>query len=291
MATNESRLEEGYDLAALNKYDLTEDPFSLSANPRFVHLGESHKQVYQHAISLISRRRGLGLVMGGVGIGKSSLARLLFYNFFDRDDTIVAYVPSANWSTRTRAVKEVANALAELNVQTKRSYDGSLVSLSTAIAKAHRDDKKNIVLLLDESHLMNPEAFELVHELYNFDFDVKVVQVLMFGQPELDGLISSQAHLNSRVAIRLYLDPLTFPSALEMVNHRLLIAGRKFQLFDDDAFLALYNASSGVPRDIVATCSWCLDIILRDKKDRVDMDAVEEANQLRYRHISEGEAP
>ena len=289
MSTKEPRLEQGYSLSDINRYDLTEDPFSLSANPRFVHLGESHKQVYHHAINLITRRRGFGLVMGGVGIGKSSLARLLFYNYFEREDSIISYVPSANWSTRTRAVKEVANSLAELNIKTKRSYDGSLTELSKAIANAHSNDNKNIILLLDESHLMNPQAFDLVLELYNFDFDVKAVQVLMFGQPELDGLVSNKPHLNSRVAIRLYLDPLTYPTALEMVNHRLLIAGRKSPLIDDDAFLVLYETTLGVPRDIIAICSWCLDIIIRDRKDLVGVETVEEAIHLRHRHTNESD--
>lgn len=289
MSTKGPRLEEGYSLTAINRYGLTEDPFSLSANPRFVHLGESHKQVYQHAINLIARRRGFGLVMGSVGIGKSSLARLLFYNYFERDDVIVAYVPSANWSTRTRAVKEVSASLAELKVQTKRSYDASLAELSKAIANAHSKDNKNIILLLDESHLMKPQAFELVLELYNFDFDVKAVQVLLFGQPELDSLISKKPHLDSRVAMRLYLDPLTYPTALEMVNHRLLVAGRKSPLFNDDAFMALYETSFGVPRDIIAVCGWCLDIIIRDNKDLIELETVEEAIGLRSRHISESD--
>ena len=70
-------------ITGLNRLGLNEDPFSLSANPRFVHLGGTHRNVYYLAQSVITRRQGLALITGGVGIGKSSLARLLYNEYFE----------------------------------------------------------------------------------------------------------------------------------------------------------------------------------------------------------------
>jgi general secretion pathway protein A len=276
---------EGYDLVELTRYDLSEDPFSSSANPRFVHLGETHKHVYYHAHNLINRRRGLGLITGDVGIGKSSLARLLFYNFVDTESTVISYIPSANWRTKTRAAKEVANSLAELNIETTRSYEDNLDRLSKKIAFTYLETRKNIVLLLDESHLMKKEALELIHELYNFDFDVKAIQVLMFGKPELITLIDKYKDISSRVSVRLSLQPLSYQTALVMINHRLNIAGRKSPLLDDLAYQAIYEASNGVPRDIVGLCGICLDLIIRDNKPIIDEEAALEAIRVRYENI------
>lgn len=266
---------------ALNRLGLNEDPFSLSANPRFVHLGGQHRNVYYLAKSIMVRRQGLGLITGGVGIGKSSLARLLYNEYFEEEGTIITYIPSANWRTRTMAAKQVATALAELEIETKRSYDATVVEISRAISRAHLDHQMNIVLLIDESHLMHPEALELIHELYNFDFDVKAVQVLMFGQPELTPLIAGAEHLASRVVKSLSLDPLSFPEALEMINHRLSIAGRTTPLVEDDAFLTLYDDSNGIPRNIVALCSIALDLLMAEKKSTIDLPLVQAAIGLR----------
>lgn len=268
-------------ITALNRLGLNEDPFSLSANPRFVYLGGQHRNVYYLAQSVIVRRQGLALITGGVGIGKSSLARLLYNEFLESENTIITYIPSANWRTRNMAAKTVANALAELSIDTKRSYDGTVREISKAISKAHMEHGLNIVLLIDESHLMTLEAMELVHELYNFDFDVKAVQVLMFGQPELNQLIEHAEHLASRALKRLSLDPLSYPEALEMVNHRLAIAGRSGPLIDDDAFLTIYDESGGIPRNIVALCSISLDLIIANKKKLIDKSTIETAIDLR----------
>ena len=81
-------------ITALNRLGLNEDPFSLSANPRFVYLGGQHRNVYYLAQSVIVRRQGLALITGGVGIGKSSLARLLYNEFLARENTIITYIPS-----------------------------------------------------------------------------------------------------------------------------------------------------------------------------------------------------
>jgi len=279
-----SILETGIgDLKVLQTLGLAEDPFSLSASPRFFHLGESHQSVYYFAHNSITRRDGLALVMGEVGMGKSSLARVLFSHFFDeRPDVIISYVPSANWKSRTKAVREISDSLAELEVEAKRSYDDSIYELQKAIMRAHSEDNYNVAVLLDESHLIAPQALEAIHELYNFDVDVKAVQIVMFGQPELETLISKHRHLKNRVSKRLYLSPLSYNAALEMINHRVRQAGRSTSLLSDEAFGKIYDTSRGVPRDIVGICGNALEVIIRDKKKIIDEEATEEALLLRY---------
>ncbi len=281
---SEFPLEQGIsDLTILQRFGLSLDPFSLSASPRFFHLGETHQSVYYFAHNVITRRTGLGLVMGEVGMGKSSLARVLFSHFFEeRDDVIIAYVPSANWRSRTKAIKEIANSLAELDVETKRSYDDSIHAFQKEIMSVHQNNKMNVALLLDESHLIKPDALEVIHELYNFDVDVKAIQILMFGQPELETLISKHRHLRNRVSRRLYLSPLSYMTALDMVNHRLRQAGRTTPLLTDEGFSVIFEASQGVPRDIVGLCGNALEILIRDNKKIVDEEAAQEAVHIRY---------
>jgi type II secretory pathway predicted ATPase ExeA len=273
-------------ITALKRLGLVEDPFNLSANPRYVYLGGQHQNIYYLAQSVITRRQGIALITGDVGIGKSSLARLLYNEYFDDDRTIITYIPSANWKTRTVAAKKVADALPELEIETKRSYDGTVDEISKAISLTY-EQGRNIVLLVDESHLMDPEALQLIHELYNFDYDVKAVQTLMFGQPELIYLISSVPHLESRALKKLALAPLSYPEALEMVSHRLAIAGRNTPFIEDDAFPEIYHNSEGIPRNIVAICSNALDIVIVNNLDVINLDTVRAAIEMRGQLESE----
>ena len=86
--------------------------------------------------------------------------------------------------------------------------------------------KRNVVILLDDAQLMDPSALEVIHRLYNFDYDAKVAQVLAFGQNEMLGLFEQNKAVNARVFARLILSPLALGSALQMVLFRLNVAGR-----------------------------------------------------------------
>jgi general secretion pathway protein A len=270
----------------LERLGLKQDPFGISANPRFLWLAGGHLTAYQHTKSVITRRQGLALIMGDVGMGKTTLARLLFEEYFGAPGMITTYIPSANWRSRGLATAEIADSLTGGGMKTvrsnKRDPDGTLRAIYMAISETHHEDqKKNIVLLIDESHLIGPVALETIHAIYNFEFDTKAVQMLLFGQPELEALMQTAPHLDSRVIKRVHLSPLSYPEAHQMVSHRLATAGRSVPLFEDEAFLALYDSSGGVPRDIVALCSLSLDILIAVKKDLIDRPIVEEAIELR----------
>ena len=103
----------------------------------------------------------------------------------------------------------------------------------------------NVVVLLDDAQLMDSEALEVIHRLYNFDYDAKVVQILAFGQSEMTSLFETNKAVNARVFVRLVLPPLTLASALQMVVFRLRVAGRNEPLINDDAFELLYEKLAG----------------------------------------------
>ena len=119
---------------------------------------------------------------------------------------------------------------------------------------------RNVVIILDDAQFMHSEALEVIHRLYNFDYDSKVVQILSFGQSEMTSLFETNRAVNARVFVRLVLPPLTLASALQMVFFRLRVAGRNDPLINDDAFELLYEQSQGVPREIIRLCALATDI-------------------------------
>jgi type II secretory pathway predicted ATPase ExeA len=115
---------------------------------------------------------------------------------------------------------------------------------------------------------------EVIHRLYNFDYDAKVVQILAFGQSEMTPLFETNKAVNARVFVRLALPPLTLSSALQMVLFRLHVAGRSEPLVDDDAFELLYEHSQGVPREIIRLCALATDGVLDSDESFITQNIV-----------------
>ena len=125
--------------------------------------------------------------------------------------------------------------------------------------------------------MMKPEALEVIHRLYNFDYDAKVVQILAFGQREMSSLFETNKAVNARVFVRLVLPPLTLSSALQMVMFPLERGRAQRTLIDDDAFELLYEKSQGVPREITKFCAYATDLLLQSDATTIDRNIVREA--------------
>jgi type II secretory pathway predicted ATPase ExeA len=102
------------------------------------------------------------------------------------------------------------------------------------------------------------------------------VQILSFGQSEMTGLYETNRAVNARVFVRLALPPLTLASALQMVLFRLRVAGRNEPLINDDAFELLYEASRGVPREIIRLCALATDHLLHSEESLINVEIARE---------------
>jgi general secretion pathway protein A len=264
--------DEEWRLARLERLSLKEDPFKLSADPRYLYLGPEHLAVYRQAQGVISRRRGLALITGDMGMGKSSLARRLYDVYASEESIMICYIHTAAFKSAMDAARQISNAL---GVPPQRSFQRQMEGLERLMADAYTGGR-NVVILLDDAQLMNSEALEVIHRLYNFDYDAKVVQTLSFGQSEMTALFEPNKAVNARVFVRLALPPLTLGSALQMVVFRLRVAGRNEALIDDDAFELLYECSGGVPREIIRLCALSTDHLLQTDETIVTLGVVRE---------------
>ena len=267
-----STSDEEWRLARLDRLGLKEDPFKLSADPRYLYLGPEHLAVYRQAQGVISRRRGLALITGDMGMGKSSLARRLFDVYTSEDKVDICYIHTAAFKSAMDAARQIS---ASYGISPQRSFQRQMDSMERMMADAYTAGR-NVVILLDDAQLMNSEALEVIHRLYNFDYDAKVVQILAFGQSEMVPLFETNKAVNARVFVRLALPPLTLASALQMVLFRLRVAGRNEPLIDDEAFEVLYEKSQGVPREIIRLCALATDYLLQSDSTMVNIDIANE---------------
>ena len=267
--------DEEWRLARLERLGLKEDPFKLSADPRYLYLGPEHLAVYRQAQGVISRRRGLALITGEMGMGKSSLARRLYDVYASEPSVDICYIHTAAFKSAMDAARQISVAL---GIPTQRSLQRQMESLERMMADTFTR-RRNVIILLDDAQLMVPEALEVLHRLYNFDYDAKVAQVLAFGQREMAAVIETNKAVNARVFVRLALPPLTLSSALQMVLFRLQVAGRSEPFIDDDAFELLYEHSQGVPREIIRLCALATDYLLETDGSTINLDVVREVTK------------
>ena len=265
--------DEEWRLVRLERFGLKEDPFKLSADPRYLYLGPEHLAVYRQAQGVISRRRGLALITGEMGMGKSSLARRLYDVYAsDEESMVICYIHTAAFKSAMDAARQISMPL---KVPLQRSFQRQMEELERRMVMAYTSHQ-NVVILLDDAQRMESEALEVIHRLYNFDYDAKVVQILAFGQSEMNSLFETDESVNARVFVRLVLPPLTLASALQMVIFRLRVAGRNESLINDDAFELLYESSQGVPREIIRLCALATDDLLLSDENAISLNIIRE---------------
>ena len=267
--------DEEWRLARLERFGLKEDPFKLSADPRYLYLGPEHLAVYRQAVGVISRRRGLALITGEMGMGKSSLARRLYDVYAGEQSVEICYIHTAAFRSAMDAARQISLAL---GLPTQRSFQRQMEILEEKMA-SNFTANRNSIILIDDAQLMSGEALEVIHRLYNFDYDAKVAQILAFGQREMNTLFETNRAVNARVFVRLALPPLTLSSALQMVVFRLQVAGRNEPLIDDNAFELLYEMSQGVPREIIRFCALATDYLLQTDLNMINLDVVREVTK------------
>lgn len=272
----DSMNDQEWRVARLERLNLREDPFKLSADPRYLYLGPEHLAVYRQAQGVVSRRRGLALFSGDMGMGKSSLARRIYDLYAAENNIMISYIHTAAFKSAMDAARQIS---VSLGLPTQRSFQRQMETLERLMADNYTRGK-NVVIILDDAQMMDAEALEVLHRLYNFDYDAKVVQILAFGQREMNSLFETNKAVNARVFVRLALPPLTLSSSLQMVLFRLNVAGRSEPFIDDDAFELLYERSEGVPREIIRLCALATDHVLQSDSSTITLDIVREV--VRY---------
>lgn len=271
-----SMRDEEWRLVRLESLGLKEDPFTLSADPRYLYLGPEHFAVYRQVQGVIARRRGLALVTGDMGMGKSSLARRIYDVYAPEETVSIHYIHTAAFKSAMDAARQISTVM---GLAAQRSLQRQMEALELAMVESYRAGH-NVVLLLDDAQLMVREALEVIHRLYNFDYDAKVIQILAFGQQELTDLFRADKAVNARVFVRMVLPPLALPSALQMILFRLQVAGRSEPLIADDAFELLYEHSQGVPREIVRLCAMATDRLLQTDENIINVEIASEVTKL-----------
>ncbi|MDN3379072.1 MULTISPECIES: AAA family ATPase [unclassified Pseudoalteromonas] len=237
----------------LSFFNLSEMPFTLTPNTEFFCALAPHNEAMQVLITALEMGEGFIKVTGEVGTGKTLLCRKLL-NQIEHDYT-VAYLPNSYLSP-----DELRWALAvELGMDVDKQLDQQALSqLINHHLLALQKEGKKVVLLIDEAQSLSWDALEALRLFTNIETESeKLIQVVLFGQPELDEKLAHTRvrQLRQRISFSYQLRPMTTGEVIYYINHRLQIAGFKgAPLFTKQLGLKIAQASRGIPRLVNILC-------------------------------------
>ncbi|NQZ48993.1 MAG: AAA family ATPase [Moritella sp.] len=236
-------------------FGLTEVPFGLTPNTQFYHPLVPHFEALQVLTTALAAGEGFIKVTGEVGTGKTLICRKLLNEL--GDNYVIAYLPNPYLTPN-----EIRAAIAsELSIdasldqhQLTEALNHRLIALSAA--------DKQVVLLIDEAQVLPHETLEALRLISNLETESKkLLQVVLFGQPELDTRLQQDnlRQLRQRITFSYQLRPLLANETSSYVEHRLTVSGyRGAPLFEAKALRLLHQASGGIPRIINILAHKCL---------------------------------
>ncbi len=240
-------------------FNMTEMPFALLPDTSFFYESDSYKEALNVLLVAIRSGEGFVKVTGEVGTGKTMLCRKLL-NCLDDANYITVYIPNPFLSPN-----QLRMALAdELGVEYPDDISNDITSYRlmsdiTDKLMEHNNHGKRVVVCLDEVQAMPIETLEALRLFSNIETEKsKLIQTVLFGQPELDERLAQNCNrqLKQRITFCYKLEPVNRKSLAGYINHRLRIAGYKGgELFTDKAIDKIYKNSKGVPRIVNTLCN------------------------------------
>jgi len=264
---------------------LEREPFSTSPDPEFFYHSREHKSaLYRPRIS-IELKRGLSVILGDVGTGKTTLSRKLSQLLRAEPNLIMVMILNPMYETEEQFLADLAGRF-HITVEPGPSGIPSVMDYMKGIEKflfeKGVEEKQTIVLLIDEAQKLSTPCLEILRSLLNYETnEYKILQLILMGQMELLPRLSQIKNLWDRISLKYILNPLDEAELRDLIDFRLKQAGyvSRYPLFRNDAIRAVYNYTQGYPRKVAMLCHDALEYIVMHNKEVVTKEVIQELIQ------------
>ncbi len=257
-------------------FGLTERPFSIAPDPRFLYMSQQHREALAHLLYGVGEGGGFVQLTGEVGTGKTTICRCLLQQLPGRVDMALILNPRVN------AQELLASLCDELHI--RYAKDTTSIKVLTDLLNAYLLEShargRRTVLMIDEAQNLSAEALEQVRLLTNLETTrEKLLQIILVGQPELRSLLARDElrQLSQRITARYHLEPINRQETAAYIRHRLQVCGASEPIFSERAIDLVHKLSNGVPRLINVLCDRAMLGAFVEGKRRVEAPVVRKA--------------
>jgi general secretion pathway protein A len=248
-------------------------PFSTSPDPEMLYVTPSIKSTIDKVMHLIEYRQGLTTIVADVGHGKSTVIRYLWNELSKNKEVSLASVLTPNFPSDFAMIKTICG---EYGIAPRRGMLAQESALKEFLGQLDSEGR-TAVILIDEAQRLTGKQLELIRVLLNFETPkYKLVQIVLAGQLELKYklLDESKKALRSRIFAPSNLSPLSPAEMRRVIEFRCLKAG-SLNPFTDEALQAIYNITSGIPRDVLKICQVLWVAAQKDGIEEIPVEWVE----------------
>ena len=257
---------------------LGQEPFSTSPDPAFFYQSERHRAALANLLIEFRLKRGLSVILGDIGTGKTTMGRKLVQMLKERDGFIFHMVLDPTYPSEDLFFNALLRTLgigvpghAPTLVDYREALEHYL--LQKGVTEHHV-----VVLIIDEAHKLNALSLEALRILLNYETNnVKLLQLVLLGQLELLPTLTGMPNLLDRISFRCTLEPLDLSETRQLIEFRLQEAGyrSRLPLFTDDAIEAIHAYSDGYPRRTAMLCHKALRFLVMRNGRAVDDEMVD----------------
>ncbi|MCA9401066.1 MAG: ExeA family protein [Candidatus Omnitrophica bacterium] len=264
-------------MSYLSALQLEQEPFSTSPDPRFFYKSLEHQTALNRLEIAIRLKRGLSVVLGDVGTGKTTLSRALLQSFHGEEDEYLFFM------ILDPTFKSEYQFLTHLTKMFGISpFFRSTIDHREAIEKflfqKCVEEEKTIVLLVDEGQKLTQPHLEVLRTLLNYETnDSKLLQLVIFAQMELLPRIKKIRNFIDRISMKYIINPLDEYETGKLIEYRLRQAGYEENkgLFSFEAVQKIHEFTKGYPRQIALICHNAMERLIMEDHESVTGEVIE----------------
>ncbi len=256
------------------------EPFSTSPDPDFFYLSKEHEAALTNILIELRLKRGLSVILGDVGTGKTTLSRKLIQELKNREDCIFHMVLDPSFENPTSFLNSFSKnfGIAPADFEKEPVLAELRESLERFLFQKAAVENKTVILIVDEAQKLNDSSLEILRVLLNYETnEFKLLQLVLLGQLELQEKINGIANFFDRISYKGKLAALGYDETKEMISFRISQAGYRagMDLFLEEALEAIYHYTGGYPRPVTMLCHRALKELLLKNKLVVDAHIIE----------------